>query len=274
MDKTFYFLSGLPRSGNTLLSSILNQNPTVHVSSLSPVVDYLWSAYSISLNDQNALRLSSQNNNKTYLNNIINSYYLNVEKKIIIDRSKAWTQNANFNLIKDYINKDPKIIFTARSIIDILASLISVYDKTELIEQDMLYYNWNYKHNLSLTDNKCDFLMRQGAAIDLSLSSLSELQKNNRFSNIHIIEYEDLIKNPETSMKQVYYFLEMENYSHDFNNITDIEIDSAMSDLLIGLPEDLHKVEKSLKLSKINPHDILSEYVINKYSNLEFWRNK
>jgi hypothetical protein len=27
-------------------------------------------------------------------------------------------------------------------------------------------------------------------------------------------------------------------------------------------------------LSKINPHDILSEYVINKYSNLEFWRNK
>ena len=56
MDKTFYFLSGLPRSGNTLLSSILNQNPTVHVSSLSPVVDYLWSAYSISLNDQNAIK--------------------------------------------------------------------------------------------------------------------------------------------------------------------------------------------------------------------------
>lgn len=274
MDKTFYFLSGLPRSGNTLLSSILNQNPTVHVSSLSPVVDYLWSAYSISLNDQNAIRLSSQNNNKTYLNNIINSYYLNVEKKIIIDRNKAWTQNDNFNLIKDYINKNPKIIFTSRSIIDVLASFISAYDKTELIEQDMLYYNWNYKHNLSLTDNKCDFLMRQGSAIDLSLSTLSELQKNNRFSNIHIIEYEDLIKNPQITMEQVYYFLEIENYSHDFNNIIDIEIDSSISDLLIGLPENLHKVEKSLKLSKINPHDILSEYVINKYSNLEFWRNK
>ena len=75
--------------------------------------------------------------------------------------------------------------------------------------------------------------MRQGAAIDLSLSSLSELQKNNRFSNIHIIEYEDLIKNPEITMKQVYYFLEIENYIHDFNNIIDIEIDRSISDLLV-----------------------------------------
>jgi len=274
MDKKFYFLAGLPRSGNTLLSSILNQNPTVHVSALSPVVEYLWIAHSASLKDQDALRLVSQKNNKSYLNNIINSYYLNVEKKIIIDRNKSWTQNGNFNLIKDYIDKNPKIIFTARSIIDVLASFISVYDKTNILEQDMIHRNWTYKHNLSLTDNKCDFLMRHGSAIDFSLSAVSELQKNNRSSNIHIVEYEDLIKTPKETIEKIYSFLEVENYDHDFKNIVDIETDSAVSDAMVGLPKDLHKVEKSLRLSETNPYEILSDYVINKYSNLEFWRKK
>ena len=33
--KTIYHLSGLPRSGNTLLSSILNQNPKINTTPLS-----------------------------------------------------------------------------------------------------------------------------------------------------------------------------------------------------------------------------------------------
>jgi hypothetical protein len=274
MNKNFSFLSGFPRSGNTLLSSILNQNTDVYVSGLSPVVSYLSDAHNLSLTEQNAQRISSKENNKNYLNSIISSYYSNIEKKVIIDRNKAWIQIPNFNLIKQYINKDPKIIFTARSIIDILASFVSIYKETDALEQEMFQNNWTYKYNLSLIDNKCDFLMRPGTRIDLLLSSLSELQVSNNFSNIHIVEYEDLIKSPTETMEQIYSFLEIKNYNHDFNNIVDVEVNSAESDALIGLPKNLHKVEKSLKLSKINPHDILSEYVINKYSNLEFWRNK
>jgi sulfotransferase len=272
MNKKFYFLSGFPRSGNTLLSSVLNQNPDIHVSSLSPVVGYLWDAHNTSLTDQNAMRISSKNNNKNYLNSIIGSYYSDVEKKIIIDRNKSWIREPNLNLIKNYIDKDAKIIFTTRSIIDILASLVSIYEKHGSLEEDMLYAGWTYKYNLSPIDNKCDFLMRPGAEIDTFLSSLSQLQINNNFSNIHIVEYENLIKNPTETMQEIYSFLKVESYTHDFYNIVDVETSSAESDVLTGLPKDLHKVEKSLRLSKINPYDILSEYVINKYSNLEFWR--
>jgi hypothetical protein len=272
MNKKFYFLSGFHRSGNTLLSSILNQNPDIYVSGLSPVVDYLWDAHNTSLTNQNAKRISSKDNNKNYLNSIISSYYSNVEKKIVIDRNKTWVHEPNLNLIKNYIDKDAKIIFTTRSIIDILASLVSIYEKDNSLEENMLYLNWPYKHNLSLTDNKCDFLMRPGAEIDAFLSSLSKLQINNSFSNIHIVEYENLVKSPTETMKQIYSFLEVESYIHDFYNIVDVELSSKESDVLTGLPKDLHKVEKSLKLSKIKPYDILSEYVINKYSNLEFWR--
>ena len=38
MNKTFYFMAGLPRSGSTLLSSILNQNPRFYSGPSSPVL--------------------------------------------------------------------------------------------------------------------------------------------------------------------------------------------------------------------------------------------
>ena len=36
-DRQFHFISGLPRSGSTLLAGILRQNPRFHASMSSPV---------------------------------------------------------------------------------------------------------------------------------------------------------------------------------------------------------------------------------------------
>ena len=41
MNKTLHFLSGLPRSGSTVLAAILNQNPEVQVSTTSGLVHAL-----------------------------------------------------------------------------------------------------------------------------------------------------------------------------------------------------------------------------------------
>jgi hypothetical protein len=44
-DKKFFFMAGLPRSGGTLLSSILNQNPDIYVSPQSTLPNTLGAAY-------------------------------------------------------------------------------------------------------------------------------------------------------------------------------------------------------------------------------------
>ena len=40
MEKQFYFISGLPRSGTTLLSAILNQNPKFQASISGPLARF------------------------------------------------------------------------------------------------------------------------------------------------------------------------------------------------------------------------------------------
>ena len=42
MNKTFYFISGLPRSGSTVLRSLLNQNPRFYTGSASPVLSTMY----------------------------------------------------------------------------------------------------------------------------------------------------------------------------------------------------------------------------------------
>ena len=40
--KNYYFMAGLPRSGSTLLKSILEQNPNVYASPISPVMELMY----------------------------------------------------------------------------------------------------------------------------------------------------------------------------------------------------------------------------------------
>jgi len=91
MDKTYHFLSGLPRSGNTLLSSLLNQNPIIYSSPISPVAGYMWNWYDeshgkeqIHRNIENSLR------SENVLKNFLNNFYADVNTPIVIDREKLW----------------------------------------------------------------------------------------------------------------------------------------------------------------------------------------
>ena len=45
MNKKYYFMGGLPRSGSTLLSTILNQNPRFYSGPSSPVLSAMFSAH-------------------------------------------------------------------------------------------------------------------------------------------------------------------------------------------------------------------------------------
>ena len=41
MEKKYHFITGLPRSGSTLLTSILNQNPRFHSSITDPLATFV-----------------------------------------------------------------------------------------------------------------------------------------------------------------------------------------------------------------------------------------
>jgi hypothetical protein len=266
--RKFYFLSGLHRSGNTLLSSILNQHPKIFSASISPVCEYMWAIDDLSFNFESAIMSDRYDRSKNVISNIIENYYYDVDEQIIILRDKNWSTPENIKLIQRYITPDPKIIFTTRPILDVLASLVLIHH--DAIKVDMERDNWINKPYLSEYDNMCDFLMRPRGPLDICMLSYVSLMDPELKGFIHIVDYDQLVESPEKIMKDIGKFLSLDDFEYDFNNIENFE---KLDYSKLGFNSDLHKIGKTLKKSITNPQDIFSEYVLTKYSNLKIFLN-
>jgi sulfotransferase len=267
MNKTYHFLSGLPRSGNTLLSAILNQNPNIYSSPLSPLPDLMWdhinscsSMEPINRNEKNQERANE------LLSSFFDKFYEDIDRPVIIDREKSWGTPANLDLIKKIVTPTPKIIITVRDILEIIASFVSMdadYLKNNTDNSGAFINNYR-----SSKDAVSEFLMKPNGDIDKAMLSLASAFYPENKGIFHIVEYNDLVLKPEETMSGIYKFLELPNYEHNFSNIKKVELDN---DVDLGYPENLHGVRKFLSKSKTST-DILSDYIKHKYSNMEFWR--
>jgi sulfotransferase len=267
VNKTYHFLAGLPRSGNTLLSSILNQNPEIYSTPLSPLPTYMWDFANSSGNIEQVNRTTSnQLRTELFLSSFMESYYKDVKKPIIIEREKTWGTPDNLALIKNYITPTPKIIFTVRDIVEILASFMRM--DVQYLKRDANNANFFIGNYRSEQDLLCEFLMSTNGNIDKTLLSLSSAFYPENRGIFHIVEYNDIVLKPDETMAKIYNFLEMPYYNHNFNHIEKEEIEN---DEALGLPKDLHDVRNSLSPSSTSL-DVLSDYIRHKYSNMEFWR--
>ena len=113
--KTLYFIAGLPRSGSTLLSSLLNQNPRFYSGPSSPVLGTMYHIHDYFLSGN---QLYDGYPKPTQVNNIIGSiidnWYSDVEQEVIFDKNRAWTSRVPF--IEGYIRQEAKIIVPVRRI--------------------------------------------------------------------------------------------------------------------------------------------------------------
>jgi sulfotransferase len=268
MDKTYHFLAGLPRSGNTLLSAILNQNPDIYSTPLSPLPNLMWDyVNSCSHTEQINRNKENQINAEILLSSFFDTFYKDVDKPVVIEREKGWGTPANLDIIKRFITPTPKIIITVRNVLEIIASFIAMdsdYLKINVANSDAFLNNYR-----SSEDSIAEYLMKPNGDIDKALLSLASAFYPENKGMFHIVEYNDLILKPEETMSGIYEFLEMPDYKHDFNNIKKVESDN---DEVLGLPKNLHDIRKSLSKSSTST-GILSDYIKHKYSNMEFWRD-
>ena len=264
--KTYYFDAGLPRSGSTLITALLNQNPQIHAGTLSPVFEVMYYTRD-RLQGEQAQAFPKPQIFKKMVGTLIDTYYYDVEEPVVVDKSRAWP--AHINLIKEYITPDPKILCTVRHPLDILASFIDLINNSRsisfidkaLLQQGMFITN----------DTRCHFMMNPGGIIWESMNALATAFRQNQTRHIHFIQYDDLVENPKRVMQNIHSFLRMKPYEYDFENI---EAKYREKDTEVyGLPT-MHEVRKTIEKKSRHYSEVLSEEVINKYKDLDFWNKR
>jgi hypothetical protein len=89
-DKKIFFLMAMPRSGNTLFGSLMNQNPNVGVTANSITLEIMKDLFLLKETDvfQNYPDHQSLDN---VLDNVFKNYYQNWPYQYIIDRGPVLT---------------------------------------------------------------------------------------------------------------------------------------------------------------------------------------
>jgi sulfotransferase len=269
MDKQFFFMAGLPRSGSTLLTELFNQNPKIYSGPDSVVVQLMHLVHQELENSEEFNNFPSVEAKQNIISSIIKNNYQHIDKPIIIDKNFHWGSVGNFNYIEQYITPNPKIIVCVRDILEILTSFIVLLNKNQnpnnYIDRGLSTNIFPYR---SLDDRRCDYLMLPTYNIDRTLYSIKNLMEKK--DNVMFVEYNDLVGQPQETMSKIYEFLELENYEHDFNNLKNTLV---VNDDVYGI-RNMHTIRKTIKKISQKPEDVLSDYVLSKYSNYEFWRDK
>lgn len=250
--KKYYFLSGLPRSGNTLLSSILNQNKRICVSPNSVVVDIVAHTDYIK-NDIVYKNFPNSNCHDNFIKNIFNLYYDNWNCDYVIDRG-PWGTPTNLRLLKTYLENEIKIICPLRNTLQILCSFIVKMVESEIINP----------HNSIEIEKECEDLMSKESIIGKYFWSCENLMRSENRSYAYFFQYEDFIKNPIKTIEQIYDYLNIDKYNHVFTNLSQYSIDNlSYDDNFLGF--ELHKIHSDLFLRSHDPQEILPQSVIKKY---------
>ena len=125
-----YFCISLQRSGNTLLGSILNQNPDITFTANSPLTEIIYQLDLIK--NQKDLKLSQHQNfphNESLENVIRKTFYTYSETfktKYVINRAN-WGSDGNLELLEKYFDKKIKFLIIYRDPLECLASLLKAY---------------------------------------------------------------------------------------------------------------------------------------------------
>lgn len=199
MNKTLHFLSGVPRSGSTVLAAILNQNPMTHVSTtsgLGAALDGLATAW-----HQNNLLVDNDPERKKLahtMRGVIDAFYETTDKPVVIDKARNWPIPVIMQAMAQVLGHKMKIIATVRSIPDCMASFVRV----------------------AKPDNLDDFLINGSLANHLKGSYLT-LQQGYLYDpeSFLFVEYEDLLADPKTQLDRIHTFLELPAFDYDLSNI-------------------------------------------------------
>lgn len=224
LNKRVIFLSGLPRSGSTLLCAILSQNKNIHLEANSPVGQLMYGAYDAcrTLASEALLRSGRSDFLTDWLPEIPALYYRQVSEPIILDRHRQWTREPLSDYMK-HLNARPRCLVLLRPITEIMKSFVRLRQR----DNDVLP-----EYNL-LVEN-----------LDPTLAAIEGVAESIKSGSDYFLfgTYQQLMQDPKAFVEQAYDFWSLDRFEHTF---TGIQNDLNQNDEALNTPE-LHEVRPEI----------------------------
>jgi len=256
-NQQFHFISGLPRSGSTLLSGILAQNPKISAGMSSPVASLINGALEQMGAGGEFYSFFNETKRKSIFRAIFNAYYEDNQKEIIFDTNRLWT--ARLHQLVDIFG-DFKGICLVRDPAWIMDSFEKIYRKNPFDYSKMFS-----PANRITVYSRCESMLN--GPVGISLTALKEAFYGEHSDKLLLVDYDLLTQFPEKAMGLIYEFIGDPTFNHDFNNV---EYAHDEFDASLGV-KGLHTVKRKVEFSP--RRSILPPDLFNKYNEMAFWKD-
>jgi sulfotransferase len=259
-DKIFHFISGLPRSGSTLLGAILRQNPRFSAGMSSPVASLFEGVVNQVSAGSELSRMVDGPQRARILRGLFDSYYADNETDVVFDTNRAWTAKIP-ELMALY--PDAKFICCVRNVAWVMDSLERQY-RSKTFENTGLFSN---PAERATVYTRTEALASSNRLVGYGYQALQEACWGEFADRVVIVDYDVLVQRPNEVLGLIYGFVSEERFEHDFETVA---YDAPSFDEQLGL-DGLHRVRPKVELrprKTILPPDVFEKYV-----GLSFWEN-
>ncbi|WP_320534937.1 sulfotransferase family protein [Robbsia andropogonis] len=253
-----HLISGLPRSGSTLLCALLRQNPRFMAAMTSPVASLCnalhrkmcGGEFSVFFDDKKRAGM---------LRGLFDSYYCQADQEhVVFDTNRSWTGRAA--LLRE-LYPQSRIICCVREVGWIIDSIELMLTKNPL----QLSRVFNFQPGASVYSRAESLMNSETGLIGLPWTTLREAWFSPEAARLVIVPYESLVRQPERTLRRLYEEIREPWYAHDINNVA---YDEPDYDALLGMP-GMHKVRQKVEYQDRKP--CIPPDLFAKYAGTTFW---
>lgn len=256
MNKQYHFITGLPRSGSTLLSSILQQNPRFHASITDPLASLVKGVIETSQDGPGMKTIVPVEKRKNLVRHLFEGFYQDTPEPVIFNTNRAWTLLSN-------VTRD---LYPSAKHIVCVRDINWVLDSFELAHRRNSFSSNTVTGGHSGTVyTRAEMLMEDSGVVGFPYAGIKQAITGPDASLLFLLEYDQLTKQPKETMQALYAFIQEPWFEHDFNNV---QASWDEYDQEIGIK--LHDVKKRVEYRSRNY--ILPPDILNRYAKMEVWR--
>lgn len=259
----YHFITGLPRSGSTLLSALLLQNPRFHAGMTSPV----GGLFKGMLNQLGAGSefgpVVTKEQRRRLSRGLFDSYYADQvgEKEVIFDTNRMWS--AQMPALMDLF-PGAKLIACVRNVAWVMDSIERRY-RANPFEITRLFNDDTERNTVY---SRVDTLAQRNRMVGYPWTALKEAFYGEHASSLLLVDYDLLAQAPQKVLPLIYQFLGEPEYAHNFEQV---KYDAPEFDEALGL-HGLHQVRPQVELQR--RETILPPDLFEQYSKLSFWQDQ
>jgi len=257
-NKQLFFLVAMPRSGNTLFASIMNQNSDIACTPNSITLEIMKDLFLLKQTDV-FLNYPDHKSLDNVLDTVYDNYYKDWPQRIIIDRGPVMTPG-NFLLMQKHYKRPFKCIILLRDLMDVLASYMQWYTENT----DAFPNRYNCKND----DEKLSMIMNKEGAVAKDLEAIKN--SYNYPGLCHYVKYDDMVTQPEQEFRKIYEFLDEPYFNHRFDNLDQVKVNGlSYDDKVVG--SNMHKLFDGPVRKVYNPYiEKIPERIKQKYGHIRF----